>query len=150
MKDNRLTRTCRKARDYLESRQVSVHRKEPLPKYLDAIGDFPSPSSTTDIRSWFGLVNEVAKYTQFRDIMAQFKPFPSPRYKFSWFPELEKAFQKSKEAIVEAIRKGVEIFDIKKGTFLRPEWSKRGIRYFLLQQLCSCSSHLPNCYPGGW
>ena len=65
---------------------------EPLPKYLDAIRDLPSPTSTTDIRSWFGLVNQVANY-QLRDIMEPFKPFLSPRCKFSWSPQLEEAFQ---------------------------------------------------------
>ena len=29
---------------------------EPLPKYIDAIRTFPTPKSTKDIRSWFGLV----------------------------------------------------------------------------------------------
>ena len=37
--------------------RVSDTTMEPLSKYLDAIRDFPSPASTTDIRSWFGLVN---------------------------------------------------------------------------------------------
>ncbi len=40
---------------------------EPLPKFLGAIRDFPTPTSTTDIRSWFGLVNQVSSYTQLRD-----------------------------------------------------------------------------------
>ena len=66
--------------------RVSDSTIEPLPKYLDAIRDFPSPTSTTDIRSWFGLVNQVANYAQLRDIMEPFKPFLSPRCKFSWSP----------------------------------------------------------------
>ena len=64
--------------------------------------------------------------------MAPFKPFLSPRCKFSWSPELESTFQASKEAVIEAIRQGVEIFDIQRRTCLRPDWSKRGIGYFLL------------------
>jgi hypothetical protein len=130
--------------------RVSSATIEPLPKYLDAIRDFPSPISTTDFRSWFGLVNQVTNYAQLRDIMAPFKPFFSPRCKFHWSPELEEAFTTSKEAIVEAIRKGVEIFDIHKRTCLRPDWSRRGIGYFLLQQHCSCPSGIPECCPGGW
>ena len=59
-------------------------------------------------------------------------------------------FQASKEAIIEAIRQGVEIFDIQRRTCLRPDWSKRGIGYFLLQQHCSCPSGVPDCCPGGW
>ena len=123
---------------------------EPLPKYLDAIREFPSPTSTTDIRSWFGLVNQVANYAQLRDIMAPFKPFLSPRCQFSWSPELEAGFQASKATIVDAIRQGVEIFDMQRRTCLRPDWSRRGIGYFLLQQHCTCPSGIPDCCPGGW
>ena len=130
--------------------RVSDSTIEPLPKYLDAIRDFPSPTSTTDIRSWFGLVNQVANYAQLRDIMEPFKPFLSPRCKFSWSPQLEEAFQLSKDAIICAIREGVEIFDMQRRTCLRPDWSTRGIGYFLLQQHCSCSSGIPDCCPGGW
>ena len=44
----------------------------------------------------------------------------------------------------------MEIFDITRRTCLRPDWSNRGIGYFLLQQHCSCSSRVPDCCPGGW
>ena len=130
--------------------RVSDQTIEPLPKYLDAIRDFPSPTSTTDVRSWFGLVNQVSNYAQLRDTMAPFKPFLSARCPFMWTPALEDAFQESKEAIVQAIRRGVEIFDIQKRTCLRPDWSRRGIGYFLLQQHCACSSGIPDCCPDGW
>ena len=130
--------------------RVSDSSIEPLPKYLDAIRDFPSPTSTTDIRSWFGLVNQVANYAQLRNVMAIFKPFLSPHCKFSWSHELEEAFQQSKEAIISAIREGVEIFDTQKRTCLRPDWSTHGIGYFLLQQHCSCPSRIPDCCSEGW
>ena len=35
---------------------------EPVPKYLDAIRGYPTPRNITDIRSWFGLVNQVSHY----------------------------------------------------------------------------------------
>ena len=113
--------------------RVSDSTIEPLPKYLDAIRDFPSPISTMDIRSWFGLVNQVANYAQLRGIMEPFKPFLSPQCKFSWSLQLEEAFQLSKDAIICAICEGVEIFDMQRRTCLRPNWSMRGIGYFLLQ-----------------
>ena len=130
--------------------RVSEATIEPLPKYLDVIRDFPTPDSMTDIRSWFGLVNQVVNYAQLRDTMALFKPFLSPPCKFSWSPELEEAFQTSKQAIIGAIREGVEIYDMRRRTCLRPDWSRRGIGYFLLQQHCSCTSGIPDCCPGGW
>ena len=125
---------------------------EPLPKYLNAIVEFPTPTSTTDIRSWFGLVNQVSNYAQLRDTMAPFKPFLSPKVKFAWTPELDAAFRASKDYIVQAIRKGVQIFDISKPTCLRTDWSekKKGIGYFLLQQHCLCANSLPGCCPDGW
>lgn len=129
--------------------RISDSTIEPLPKYLNAIRDVLSPTSPTDVSSCFGLVNQVATYAQLRDTMSPFKPFLSPRCKFSWSTELEKAFQASKRAIVQAIRKGVEIFDMKRRTCLRPDWSKRGIGYFLLQQYCDCPSGIPDCCPGG-
>lgn len=72
--------------------RVTDNTIEPLPKYLDAIRDFPLPTSTIDIRSWFGLVNQVSNYSQLRDIMASFKPFLSPRYPFKWSTELKMLF----------------------------------------------------------
>ena len=117
---------------------------------MDAIRDFPTPTSTTDIHSWFGLVNQVANYAQLRDIMASFKPFLSPRCRFEWTPELERAFQASKESITAEIRHGVEIFDPTKRTCIHPDWSRQGIGYFLLQKHCSCDSCLPDCCTDGW
>ena len=129
---------------------ISESSIEPLPRYLEAIRSFPTPQSTTDIRSWFGLVNQVANYAQLRDMMAAFRPFLSPKTRFHWDASLQEAFVKSKESIVEAIRKGVRIFEVNRRTCLRPDWSKRGIGYFLLQKHCYCASRLPDCCPSGW
>ena len=93
---------------------------------------------------------KLVRFCQPRDVMEPFNPFLGPRCKFSWSPALEEAFQLSKEAIILAIHQGVEIFDLQKRTCLRPDWSRRGIGYFLLQQHCSCPSGIPDCCPGGW
>ena len=61
---------------------ITEKRIEPLPKTYSAIKNFPIPTSTTDIRSWFGLVNQVANYAQLRDYMEPFRPFLSPRNRF--------------------------------------------------------------------
>ena len=140
---------CQKSVEFAGFR-VGNSAIEPLPKYLDAIRDFPTPKNITDIRSWFGLVNQVANYAQLRGIMAPFRPFLSPKNKFEWSKELDEAFEASKEAIVRAIIKGVEIFDLTKKTCLRPDWSREGIGYFLLQKHCQCASDLPDCCSDGW
>ena len=84
---------------------------------MEAIRAFPIPTNTTDIKSWFGLINRVANYAKLREAMRLFKPFLSPKYKFFWSEVLDRAFKESKEHIVTAILKGVEIFDMSKPTF---------------------------------
>ena len=123
---------------------------EPLPKYLDAIRDFPIPKSITDIRSWFGLVNQLANYAQLRELMRPFKPFLSPKIPFAWNEELQNCFETSKTAIIELIKTGVKIYDLNKLTCLRTDWSKQGIGYYLSQKNCECTSKLPGCCEDGW
>ena len=123
---------------------------EPLSKYLNAVRDFPTPKNITDVRSWFGVVNQVANYAQLRDFVAPFKQFLSPKRKLKWSEDLDKTVASSKLAIIDAIRHGVEIFYPTRRTCLRPDWSNRGIGYLLLQKHCSCDSCIPDCCDFGW
>lgn len=130
--------------------RISEQCIEPLAKFIDAIKSFPTPASTTDIRSWFGLINQVGNYAQLREYMAPFKPFLSPKHAFAWTPALNDAFEASKRAIIDAIKTGVRIFDVDRTTCLRPDWSRQGIGYLLLQKHCRCSSAVPDCCQDGW
>ena len=73
--------------------RITKDTVEPLPKYLDAIREYPIPKTTTDIRSWFGLVNQVSHYAQLRSYMEPFKKFLSPKTKFEWNSELDSLCQ---------------------------------------------------------
>jgi len=42
------------------------------------------------------------------------------------------------------------MYDMRRRTCLRPDWSRCGIGYFLLQKHCSCTSGIPDCCTGGW
>ena len=55
---------------------------KPLPKYLDAIATFPRPTNISDIRSWFGLVNQVSSYNQLTSLMEPLRKFLSPKVRF--------------------------------------------------------------------
>ena len=74
---------CQKSVEFAGFR-VGESSIEPLPKYLDGIRDFPTPKTISDIRSWFGLVNQVANYAQLRDVMAPFRAYLSPKVTFQW------------------------------------------------------------------
>ena len=130
--------------------RISNATIEPLPKHLDAIRDFPTPTSTTDVRSWFGLVNQVTNYAQLRDIMRPCKSFLSPKIPIRWPVDMESVFLASNSSIIEAIRYGVEMFDLRRWTCLRPDWSKNGIGYFLSQKHCDCATTLHGCCDDGW
>ena len=129
---------------------VTDNEVKPLPKYLDAIENFPRPEDITGTRSFFGLVNQVSHYAKLSDLMAPFKPFLSPKVRFQWNDELEDAFVKARKEIVAAIKEGVEIFEPGRTTALSPDWSKTGIGYFLYQKYCSCQSTVTTCCDHGW
>ena len=140
---------CKRSIDFAGFR-ISEHKVEPLPKYLQAITTFPKPEKLQDIRSWFGLVNQVAHYNKLIDIMAPFRPLLSSKAAFYWSDELQDAFEKSKEMIVEAIRQGVEIFELSRPTKLQTDYSTSGIGYYLSQKHCDCDVIDPDCCSSGW
>ena len=129
---------------------IADNTVKPLDKYLRAIAEFPTPNSITDIRAWFGLVHQVSHYNKLTEMLAPFKPFLSPKTKFQWTNELNDAFNSSNSEIIQAIKEGVEIFDPNRWTSLRPDWSKKGIGYFLSQKHCECDSNIPGCCEHGW
>ena len=140
---------CQKRVDFAGFR-ISSEGITPLPKYTDAIGNFPTPRNRTDVKSWFGLVNQVSNYSQLRDLMAPFRPLLSPKVQFVWSDALDIAFKRSRQLIVDQIREGVQIFDLHKQTCLRPDWSKMGLGYFLMQKHCLCPEITPDCCLSGW
>ena len=118
--------------------RLTMNTVEPLPKYLDAIRDYPTPMNISDARSWFGLVNQVSHYADLRYIMEPFRKFLSPKSKFEWTDELDQLFTDSRERIIQAIVEGVQMFDMTRRTCLRTDWSKTGIGFWLLQKHCQC------------
>ena len=82
--------------------------------------------------------------------MEPFKPLLSPKTPFTWTDELESAFQRSKDELIDAIKHGVHIFDPNRKTSINPDWSRTGIGYWLRQKYCSCESEVPDCCATGW
>jgi hypothetical protein len=72
--------------------------------------------------------------------MEPFKPFLSKYKRFEWNAELDRVFELSKSKVVEAIKEGVQIYDINKPTCLQTDWSNVGIGYFLSQKHCTCGT----------
>ena len=73
---------------------ITENKIKSLRKLISAIEGFPTPSKLTDVRSWFGLVNQVLHYDQLTKVMAPFKKLLSPTAKFAWTGELDAAFER--------------------------------------------------------
>lgn len=78
----------------------------PCRKYLQEILDFSTPKNITDVRSWFGLVNQVSYAFSTADRMLPFQELLRPGIQFKWNEDLEALFQESKAAITAEIEHG--------------------------------------------
>lgn len=114
-------------------------------KYLDAIHDFPTPANITDVRSWFGLINQVSYAFAANEPILPFCQLLKPGAPFVWDNDLNNLFEESKSMIIDEIEEGVRIFDKSKLTCLAIDWSKTGIGYWLFQKHCRCPTNTPFC-----
>ena len=64
--------------------------------------------------------------------------------------QLDAPFADSKTAIINTIKKGVEIFHVNRPTCLRPDWSTNWVGHFLLQKHFTCAHITPDCCQGDW
>ncbi len=122
----------------------------PADKFTAAIRDFPTPTNITDIRAWFGLVNQVSYAFSMTSAMAPFRHLLKTTTPFEWTEELEEALTTSKLHICHAITEGVNIFDRNRPTCLATDWSKDGVGFWLTQKHCRCPSRDPFCCRDGW
>ena len=129
---------------------VGTDKVKPAGHFADAIRKFPTPTSITDIRSWFGLLNQVAYTFSTAERMQPFRKLLTPKSAFEWTDELDALFKQSKEHIIREMERGVEIFDKARPTCLATDWSKSGIGYWLLQKHCNCADTEPFCCKDGW
>ena len=126
---------------------------KPAPKIMDSIRSFPVPKTISDIRGWFGLVNQVAPFFASRPVMQPFRELLKPAAKgkqIYWDENLTKLFEESKIVILEAIEKGIKTFEMGKWTCLLTDYCKTGIGFFLMQKKCLCETITPYCCETGW
>ena len=125
----------------------------PSQKILGSITDFPVPKTISDIRGWFGLVNQVAPFFANRRVMEPFRELlkpPAQGKKVYWDDNLTKLFEESKLIIVDAIKQGIKTFKVGEWTCLMTDFCKTGLGFILTQKRCSCTEINPYCCSGGW
>ena len=129
----------------------------PPKRILDSILSFPVPKTPTDVKSWFGLVNQVAYAFAQSKTMSPFRDLLSKKKRdWQWTDELTRIFEESKTHIVERIKEGVCTFQKDLVTCIATDWSRVGIGFCLSQKHCSCpvdpvtGTWSPNCGQGHW
>lgn len=102
------------ARDEVDFAGYTISTDEVRPKaeFTDAIMKFPVPKSITDIRAWFGLVNQVSYTFSMTQPMLPFRSLLEHGAKFSWTPQHQEAMDESKIHICKQMIKGVAIYDM--------------------------------------
>ena len=124
----------------------------PPKRKLEAIKGFPTPTTITDIRAWFGLVNQVAYAFNQSKVMSPFRELlQTKNAKFYWDSTLDKIFEESKVKIVDLIKEGVKTFEKDRVTCVSTDFSKKGLGYTLTQKHCSCPPpYSAVCGNGHW
>ncbi len=123
----------------------------PSASLTDAILNFPVPTDITGVRSWFGVVNQVAYAFSMAKEMLPFREMLKKDRDWYWDDELTTLFKRSREVIAEKVRHGVSTFEIGKPTCLSTDWCRQGLGFILTQKSCTCDTALgPTCCKDGW
>ncbi len=128
---------------------------KPTDERLAAVRDFSMPAkpTLTDIRSWFGFVNQLAPFIATAPIMEPFRDLlKRPQGKrVYWDEHLQEKFQQAKETVCQLAKDGLAFYDRSRPTIAMTDFSKEGIGFVVLQQHCGCgTAEAPFCCRSGW
>ena len=99
----------------------------------DAITEFPTPANRTDLRLFFGLVNQLSASTnKISELLTPLRPLLSTKNDFVWSPAHNDAFKKAKDSLTVA--PVLSFFDSTKSTQLRTDASRHGLGFILQQK----------------
>ena len=100
---------------------------------IDAISKFQTPANRTDLRSFFGLVNQLSASTNtISTLLTPLRPLLSTKNDFQWSATHDQAFQTAKESLTDA--PVLSFFDMSKPTRLCTDASHQGLGFILQQQ----------------
>ena len=112
---------------------VSSDGYVPDPALTEAIAAFPAPQSLTDLRSFFGLVNQVAPFSdEIAELLEPLRPLLSSKRSFTWNSDHEMAFTAARKTLSSA--RTLAYFDQTRPTLLSTDASRLKGLGFLLQQ----------------
>ncbi len=113
---------------------VSQNGIEADPDKIKAIRHFPKPTNLTDLRSFVGLVEQLAGFSdEVAKVMRPLRPLLSKRSEFYWTHEHDRAFEETKQVLTKPPI--LATFDPTLPTMLQTDASRiNGLGYALLQK----------------
>jgi len=82
---------------------VSAQGIQPLPEKVQAIHDWPKPHCLRDVRAFYGLASYYRKFVKgFANIAEPLTRLTKKGTKFIWTDDAQNAFEKLKQAVIEA------------------------------------------------
>ena len=100
---------------------------------MDAISKFPAPATRTELRSFFGLVNQLTTSTdKIAHLLAPLRPLLSTKNEYVWLQDHDQALSQAKQQLVSAPI--LAFFDLNRPTHLCTDASRQGIGFILQQQ----------------
>ena len=107
----------------------------------DEISNFPTPTSRTDLRSFFGLVNQLSASTaSVAGLLAPLRPLLSTKNEFTWSSEHDQVFTTAKQSLTSAPT--LSFFDPTKPTRLYTDASRQSLGFVLQQKSDDNSSRV--------
>ena len=130
--------------------EITTTNIRPTDTFIRAIKDFAMPRNITDVRSLFGLINQVCYCQSSSEELRPFRELLSASTPFYWDDTKEAALAHAKSEIIKTIAEGVKIFDKRRKTCMSTDWCMCGIGFSLGQKHCSCPSDEQWCCQTGW
>ena len=105
------------------------------PQLLQAIRDFPTPTNRTDIKSFFGLINQLSPFTdKIAEVSKPLRPLLKQSVQFQWDTSHQESFDQARHALANSDYV-VAYYDPKKPTALHTDASRlKGLGFILRQQ----------------
>ena len=115
------------------------------PQLVVAIHDFPEPTNITELRSFFGLVNQLSLFTdQLAELLQPLRPLLSAQNEYVWDAAHSQAFMTAKCAL--ASPPTLAFYDPCRPTSLRTDASRlHGLGFILMQKQEDDSWHIVQC-----
>ena len=134
---------CKREVDFVGYR-LGWESYQPSPEKLASIASFPMPDepTITDIRSFVGLINQMAPFMATSSVMEPLRELlKSPQSKkVHWDEQLKMRLEEIKSMVCKLVEQGLRYYDKRRPTILMTDWSKSGIGFVVVQQWCDCTS----------